>query len=191
MADERPYVRSRGRVPVDGNGAEIAPATAAGATANGVLLGAVTETAPASDTASSGLNGRLQRVAQRLTSLIAQIPASLGIKTAANSLSIAPASDATFAVSQTGGNYTDRSIANLSGSSETLMAANTARRILIVVNESATAIAVNLTGGTAALNTAGSVTLSPGGNLVIDTYPPTSLIKVIGTANADVTAYEG
>ena len=191
MADERPYVRSRGRVPVDGNGAEIAPATAAGATANGVLLGAVTETAPASDTASSGLNGRLQRVAQRLTSLIAQIPASLGIKTAANSLSIAPASDATFAVSQTGGTYTDRSIANLSGSSETLMAANTARRILIVVNESATAIAVNLTGGTAALNTAGSVTLSPGGNLVIDTYPPTSLIKVIGTANADVTAYEG
>lgn len=35
------------------------------------LLGAVTETAPATDTASSGLNGRLQRIAQRLTSLIA------------------------------------------------------------------------------------------------------------------------
>ncbi len=34
-------------------------------------LGALTETAPASDTASSGLNGRLQRIAQRLTSLIA------------------------------------------------------------------------------------------------------------------------
>jgi hypothetical protein len=33
-------------------------------------LGALTETAPASDTASSGLNGRLQRIAQRLTSLI-------------------------------------------------------------------------------------------------------------------------
>lgn len=33
--------------------------------------GAVTETAPATDTASSGLNGRLQRVAQRLTSIIA------------------------------------------------------------------------------------------------------------------------
>ena len=37
-------------------------------------LGDVAETAPASDTASSGLNGRLQRVAQRLTSLIAQLP---------------------------------------------------------------------------------------------------------------------
>jgi hypothetical protein len=34
------------------------------------LNGAVTETAPASDTASSGLNGRLQRIAQRLTTLI-------------------------------------------------------------------------------------------------------------------------
>lgn len=40
-------------------------------------LGAVTETAPATDTASSGLNGRLQRVAQRLTSLIALVPSAL------------------------------------------------------------------------------------------------------------------
>lgn len=38
--------------------------------AGNVLTGAVTEAAPASDTASSGLNGRLQRIAQRLTSLI-------------------------------------------------------------------------------------------------------------------------
>jgi hypothetical protein len=34
------------------------------------VLGALTETAPATDTASSGLNGRLQRIAQRLTSLV-------------------------------------------------------------------------------------------------------------------------
>lgn len=40
-------------------------------------IGGLTETAPASDTASSGLNGRLQRVAQRLTSLIALLPAAL------------------------------------------------------------------------------------------------------------------
>ena len=33
-------------------------------------IGALTETAPATDTASSGLNGRLQRIAQRLTTLI-------------------------------------------------------------------------------------------------------------------------
>ena len=40
-------------------------------------LGIVTETAPATDTASSGLNGRLQRIAQRITSLIALIPTAL------------------------------------------------------------------------------------------------------------------
>lgn len=56
-------------------------------------FGAVTETAPATDTASSGLNGRLQRVAQRLTSLIALVPASLGQKTKANSLAVTLASD--------------------------------------------------------------------------------------------------
>lgn len=41
------------------------------------IIGTVTETAPASDTASSGLNGRLQRIAQRLTSLIGLLPTSL------------------------------------------------------------------------------------------------------------------
>jgi hypothetical protein len=56
-------------------------------------LGGVTETAPATDTASSGLNGRLQRIAQRLTSLIALVPASLGQKTKAASLAVALASD--------------------------------------------------------------------------------------------------
>ena len=38
-------------------------------TAQSTLYGAVTEIAPATDTASSGLNGRLQRIAQRLTSI--------------------------------------------------------------------------------------------------------------------------
>jgi len=42
------------------------------------LFGPVTETAPATDTASSGLNGRLQRVAQRLSSMIALLPTALG-----------------------------------------------------------------------------------------------------------------
>lgn len=63
--------------------------------ANGVLVGAVNETAPATDIASSGLNGRLQRIAQRITSLIALIPASLGQKTMANSFAVTLASDQT------------------------------------------------------------------------------------------------
>lgn len=56
-------------------------------------IGSLTETAPATDTASSGLNGRLQRIAQRLTSLIALFPTSLGTKTAANSLAVTLSSD--------------------------------------------------------------------------------------------------
>lgn len=87
--------------------------------------------------------------------------------------------------------YTNRSIANLSGASETLMPANTARRILIIHNPSANAMAVNLVGGTAALNTAGSIELAAGERLIIDRHPPTSAITIIGTLNDDVTAYEG
>jgi hypothetical protein len=67
--------------------------------AEGVLIGAVTETAPANDTASSGLNGRLQRIAQRITSLIAQIPATLGTKTIANSMAVNIASDQSIPLS--------------------------------------------------------------------------------------------
>jgi hypothetical protein len=41
-------------------------------------VGALTESAPGTDTASSGLNGRLQRIAQRLSALIALLPTALG-----------------------------------------------------------------------------------------------------------------
>jgi hypothetical protein len=56
-------------------------------------IGSLTETAPATDTASSGLNGRLQRIAQRLTSLIGLFPSSIGTKNSAGSLSVVLASD--------------------------------------------------------------------------------------------------
>ena len=51
-------------------------------------IGIITETAPATDTASSGLNGRLQRIAQRITSLIALLPAALGQGTSAQGLRV-------------------------------------------------------------------------------------------------------
>ncbi len=56
--------------------------------AGNVLKGAVNETAPVSDTASSGLNGRLQRIAQNITSLLARLPAALGSTTASASLGV-------------------------------------------------------------------------------------------------------
>lgn len=57
------------------------------------VIGGLTESAPASDTASSGLNGRLQRIAQRISSLIGLLPSSLGAKAASGSLSITLATD--------------------------------------------------------------------------------------------------
>ncbi len=48
----------------------LAAMTNDGTFATPTLQGSLTETAPASDTASSGLNGRLQRIAQRLTTII-------------------------------------------------------------------------------------------------------------------------
>lgn len=68
-------------------------ATATNQTSELTLIGAVTETVPASDTASSGLNGRLQRLAQRLTSLIALLPTTLGQKAKSASLAVTLASD--------------------------------------------------------------------------------------------------
>lgn len=76
-----------GVAPVDAtNGLSVNVSAASG-------VGSLTEAAPASDTASSGLNGRLQRIAQRITSLIALVPAALGQTTKANSLAVAVASD--------------------------------------------------------------------------------------------------
>lgn len=69
------YITNAADIAAAGTGGD---ASAANQLAGNVLLGAVTETAPATDTASSGLNGRLQRIAQRLTSLIALLPTALG-----------------------------------------------------------------------------------------------------------------
>ncbi len=92
------------------SGVPISPALESTQLANGVLVGAVNEAAAASDTASSGLNGRLQRIAQRLTtsiasltSLIALLPSSIGRKASADSLSVTLSSDhAAVPASQSG-----------------------------------------------------------------------------------------
>jgi hypothetical protein len=61
-----------------GSAADAASRPVAWSTEGKAQIGSLTETAPATDTASSGLNGRLQRVAQRLSSLIALLPTALG-----------------------------------------------------------------------------------------------------------------
>lgn len=47
-----------------------------------VLIGSLTEAAPGTDTASSGLNGRLQRIAQRLTAVLAALTSATSLSDA-------------------------------------------------------------------------------------------------------------
>lgn len=61
----------------------------------GAQIGALTEAPPSTDTAPSGLNGRLQRLAQLITTHMAQLPATLGQKAMAASLAVAIAPDQT------------------------------------------------------------------------------------------------
>mgnify|MGYP001608007225 CR=1 FL=1 len=76
-----------------GRAADAASLSAALSTEDVALVGSLTETAPTTDTASSGLNGRLQRFAQRITSLIALLPTALGQGTMATSLKVVLPSD--------------------------------------------------------------------------------------------------
>lgn len=97
LASEATLAAMSAKLPATlGSKANTASLAVTQSTEDKAAIGSLTETAPATDTASSGLNGRLQRIAQRITSLITQLPATLGIKTAAASLSVAPASDAIF-----------------------------------------------------------------------------------------------
>jgi hypothetical protein len=90
----------------------------------------------------------------------------------------------------TQGAYTDRSLA-LTGVSQNLMPANAARRFLLISNIAGNNIGVNLTGGTAAIGSAGTMTITPGNFLRIDNFPPNGIVTIIGTAADIVTAYEG
>jgi hypothetical protein len=71
-------VSSTNKMPVTASSLPLPSGAATESTLGNVLTtsdfdtktGALTETAPATDTASSGLNGRLQRIAQRISSLI-------------------------------------------------------------------------------------------------------------------------
>lgn len=56
-------------------------------------IGATNESAAATDTSTSGLNGLIKRLLTRFTTFLALLPASLGQKTSANSLAVVVASD--------------------------------------------------------------------------------------------------
>lgn len=164
-----------------------------------VLIGAINETAPASDTASSGLNGRLQRIAQRITasiaslaSLIALFPTSLGQKAMAASLAVTVASDQSSINTTKQGAVTDRSgTITLGGTAQQAMASNATRRFLFLQNTSDTDLWFNFT--TVAVADQPSAKLTPGAVFIMEGgFVSTEAISIIGaTTSKSFTAKEG
>ena len=87
--------------------------------------------------------------------------------------------------------YTDKTITSLSGSSQTLIAANAARKSILFKN-GATAVAVNILGGTAAIGGAGCMTFQAyEGFSLTGSDCPLGAITVIGSAANYIGAFEG
>lgn len=159
--------------------------------AEAILIGAVTETAPANDTASSGLNGRLQRIAQNLTSIDAGIPTALGIQVKANSMSVAIASDQVVPTSITVVDLVGNApqTATIVATSGAAVAANAARKGLIIRNVSINKISLGLDGNAAVLNS--GITLYPGDAWNMDSYDFTvGAIAAIASAAGSVISIQ-
>ncbi len=82
---------------------------------------------------------------------------------------------------------TDHTITSASGSSQTLMNANTTRHSLMVVNTGNANCGVNPLGGTAAIGGAGTITLAPLGSYS-PRVPTLTAITVICTAGQPIYA---
>lgn len=158
-------------------------ATAANQITEQGFIGALTETAPATDTASSGLNGRLQRIAQRLTSLLALFPASIGQKTAAASFSVTLASDqAALTTKETGApNIATGQVT--AGAAATLVAARATRRTVTISNRDGL-IGVYIGPATV---TSGNGLFLPA--LSVVTLPTSALIQVLAASGSPVVSY--
>jgi hypothetical protein len=158
--------------------------------AQSTLMGSLTETAPATDTASSGFNGRLQRIAQRITSLIALFPTSIGQKTMAGSLAVTLASDQ--------GAITAQDIINVSGQyraqSVTTSAAEALGAASILTNRKM--LSITPTNGTIYWGFSNAVTISSGSPIfknqtITFAVGPNVHIYIIAGATTDVRITEG
>lgn len=100
------------------------------------VLGAVADAAVTGG-ATGSISAKLRSLSRDLVALIAQIPATLGIKTAAASLSVAPASDAVFVSTPAIPTLTSISGTITSGgSAQNAVASNAARKGYLLQNQS-------------------------------------------------------
>lgn len=84
---------------------------------------------------------------------------------------------------------TDRTITSASGASQTVMAANTSRHSLTILNTGTANCGVNPTGGTAVIGGAGTLTLFPGGSYA-PRIPTLSAVTAICTSTQPLYANE-
>lgn len=86
--------------------------------------------------------------------------------------------------------FRDLSIAALTGTDQVAIALNGNRQFLLIENTGNANIGVNLTGLTAAIAGTGTVTIVPGGSILLDHVVPQNAIHVIGTAGQPVCVVE-
>jgi len=101
-----------------------------------VTQGAIADAVVAAGAAGT-LSAKLRRLTTDLSALLAKLPAALGITTSAGSLSIAPASDATFLVAGAAATRVDKSgTITTGGTAQNIMALNTSRKGFSIQNQS-------------------------------------------------------
>jgi hypothetical protein len=153
----------------------------------GTILGALTEAAPASDTASSGLNGRLQRIAQRLTTLLpAALGAGGGLKVDGSGTPLPVSQVASGAITNRSGTIT------AGGTAQQLAAANATRRYLLVQNASVRVLWVSpdttAVAGSPSIALKACMVANDGTGGAIEwtgAYVPPGAISIIGATTGD------
>ncbi len=84
----------------------------------------------------------------------------------------------------------DHSISSLASGSQQLVPKDMTRNFLEIFNSGADNIGVNLTGGAAAIGSAGTDTIIPNGSMSFNVGSiPGNLITVVGTTGQPVTCY--
>jgi hypothetical protein len=163
---------STGVLSVDDNGGALTVDGTVAISTNSEL-GVVTEAAPGTDTASSGLNGRLQRIAQRLTSLIALLPTAL-VNGALQTYGVGSPTNIAAQVTVT-------------NSSTSIVAARATRQAVLLVNQQTVAVYIDPTGGTA---TTSMFRLDPGASVRLPVVTAvTGITSAAYTASGDAKVH--
>lgn len=116
-----------------------------------------------------------------LAAIAGQLPASLGAKTSALSLSVAPSTDGVFTVvGSRSATLTDGSgTLTTAATSQQVFAANATRAYLMIQNPITATETLFVNIGTAASTTGGSIELAPGGSLTFhNNFIPTGIVYV-------------